>query len=56
LAPGLLLDATAREAMVIDAEVAEPLGTALAGLVLQRYDEAVRNARRSAVGTAPRGR
>ena len=29
------------EAMAIDAEVAGPLGTALAGLVLQRYDEAL---------------
>jgi hypothetical protein len=27
--------------MLIDAEVAQPLGTALAGLVLQRYDEAL---------------
>jgi sirohydrochlorin ferrochelatase len=41
LAPGLLLDATAKQAMLIDAEVAQPLGTALAGLVLQRYDEAL---------------
>ncbi len=41
LAPGLLLDATAKQAMSIDAEVAQPLGTALAGLVLQRYDEAL---------------
>jgi sirohydrochlorin ferrochelatase len=41
LAPGLLLDATAREALELDAEIAEPLGTALAGLVLQRYDEAL---------------
>ena len=40
LAPGLLLDATARQAMDLDMEVAEPLGTALAGLVLRRYDEA----------------
>ena len=45
LAPGLLLDATARQAMAIDMEVAEPLGTALAGLVLQRYDEALALAR-----------
>jgi sirohydrochlorin ferrochelatase len=45
LAPGLLLDATARAAMDIDAEVAEPLGTALAGLVLRRYDEALTPAR-----------
>lgn len=45
LAPGLLLDATARAAMAIDAEVAEPLGTALAGLVLRRYDEALTPAR-----------
>jgi sirohydrochlorin ferrochelatase len=41
LAPGLLLDGAAKTAMEIDAEVAEPLGTALAGLVLQRYDEAL---------------
>jgi len=41
LAPGLLLDATAKAAMAIDAEVAEPLGTALAELVLRRYDEAL---------------
>jgi len=40
LAPGLLLDAVARAATAIDAEVALPLGTALAGLVLRRYDEA----------------
>jgi len=45
LAPGLLLDATARQAMAIDAEVAEPLGTSLAGLVLRRYDEALAVAR-----------
>jgi sirohydrochlorin ferrochelatase len=45
LAPGLLLDAAARAAMNIDAEVAEPLGTALAGLVLRRYDEALTPAR-----------
>lgn len=41
LAPGLLLDATARNALAVDAEVAQPLGIALAGLVLQRYDEAL---------------
>jgi sirohydrochlorin ferrochelatase len=45
LAPGLLLDATARDAMAIDAEIAEPLGTAMAGLILQRYDEALAMAR-----------
>lgn len=45
LAPGLLLDAIARKAMELDMEVAEPLGTALAGLVLQRYDEALALAR-----------
>lgn len=49
LAPGLLLDATARQAMLIDAEVAQPLGTALAGLVLQRYDEALAEVRTSSV-------
>ena len=41
LAPGLLLDAIAAKARQIDAEVALPLGTALADLVLRRYDEAV---------------
>ena len=41
LAPGLLLDAIAGHASAIDAEVAQPLGTALAELVLQRYDEAL---------------
>lgn len=46
LAPGLLLDATARAALALDAEVAEPLGAALAALVLQRYDEALVVARR----------
>ena len=45
LAPGLLLDTTARQAMELDMEVAEPLGTALAGLVLRRYDEALALAR-----------
>ena len=45
LAPGLLLDAIARQAMALDMEVAEPLGTALAGLVLQRYDEELALAR-----------
>ena len=45
LAPGLLLDATARQATAIDAEVAAPLGTALAGLILRRYDEALAVAR-----------
>ena len=45
LAPGLLLDVAARQAMAMDAEVAEPLGNALAGLVLQRYDEALELAR-----------
>jgi len=40
LAPGLLLDSVRREALAIDAEVAQPLGSALAELVLQRYDEA----------------
>lgn len=41
LAPGLLLDGIGRQALAMDAEVALPLGTALAGLVLQRYDEAL---------------
>ena len=41
VAPGLLLDAVAQQAMAIDAKVAQPLGTALAELVLQRYDEAL---------------
>ena len=40
LAPGLLLDAVGRQALAIDAEVAQPLGASLAGLVLRRYDEA----------------
>ncbi len=40
LAPGLLLDGIAQQAEMMDAKVAEPLGTALAGLVLRRYDEA----------------
>ena len=39
--PGLLLDATATQAMAMDTEVAEPLGTALAELILQRYGEAL---------------
>ncbi len=37
LAPGLLLDQVAAEAAAIGAEVAQPLGTALAELVLLRY-------------------
>ncbi len=41
LAPGLLLDATAAKAVDMEAEVAQPLGTSLAELVLQRYDEAL---------------
>lgn len=41
LAPGLLLDQIAREAAAIGAEVAHPLGTALAELVLLRYLEAL---------------
>ena len=41
LAPGLLLDQIAREALTIGAEVALPLGTALAELVLLRYLEAL---------------
>lgn len=41
LAPGLLLDAIAAKASDVGSLVAAPLGTALAGLVLQRYDEAV---------------
>ena len=41
LAPGLLLDQVARQAQAIEAEVALPLGTALAELVLQRYLEAL---------------
>ena len=40
LAPGLLLDGIAEQAALMDATVARPLGTALAPLVLQRYDEA----------------
>lgn len=41
LAPGLLLDAIAAKASDVGSLVAAPLGTALVGLVLQRYDEAV---------------
>jgi len=41
LAPGLLLDQITREAGTIGAEVAAPLGVALAELVLQRYLEAL---------------
>ena len=41
LAPGLLLDAVTDTATSIDAKVAQPLGTTLAELVLQRYDEAL---------------
>lgn len=41
LAPGLLLDQIGREAVTIGAEVAQPLGTGLAELVLQRYLEAL---------------
>lgn len=41
LAPGLLLDQIAGEALTIGAEVAAPLGAALAELVLQRYLEAL---------------
>jgi sirohydrochlorin cobaltochelatase len=40
VAPGLLLDGIAEQAALMDATVAPPLGTALAGLVLRRYDEA----------------
>ena len=40
LAPGLLLDGIAEQAALMDATVARPLGTALAPLVLRRYDEA----------------
>ena len=39
LAPGLLLDATASQARALGAEVAQPLGTSLAELILQRYCE-----------------
>lgn len=41
LAPGLLLDQISREAAAIGAEVALPLGAALADLVLLRYLEAL---------------
>lgn len=40
LAPGLLLDAIAEQAESMDAKIAHPLGTSLAGLVLRRYDAA----------------
>ena len=39
LAPGLLLDQVTGEAYTMGAQVASPLGTALAELVLQRYLE-----------------
>jgi sirohydrochlorin cobaltochelatase len=39
VAPGLLLEVIARQAVGYDAPVAAPLGTELAALVLQRYDE-----------------
>ncbi len=39
VAPGLLLDAIAEQALALDAEIAQPLGISLAELVLQRYDE-----------------
>ena len=45
LAPGLLLDQVARAALDCGAEVASPLGTALAELVLLRYLEALAGAR-----------
>lgn len=41
LAPGLLLDQIAQKARAVDAEVALPLGTALAELVVQRYLQAL---------------
>lgn len=41
LAPGLLLDGITRSALEIGAEVAAPLGTALAELVLLRYAQAL---------------
>ncbi len=41
LTPGLLLDAAIAKALAMEAEVAQPLGTSLAELVLQRYDEAL---------------
>jgi sirohydrochlorin ferrochelatase len=42
-APGLLLSAIARDAAQFDAPVAAPLGTALAPLVLARYDDVARS-------------
>lgn len=41
LAPGLLLDQVAADPAARGVTVAAPLGDALAGLVLQRYDEAL---------------
>jgi sirohydrochlorin ferrochelatase len=41
VAPGLLLDAVEEQALALDAEIAQPLGSSLAEVVLQRYDEAL---------------
>ncbi len=41
VAPGLLLDGIAEQALALNCEIAKPLGTSLAELVLQRYDEAL---------------
>ena len=41
LAPGLLLNAVRTAADRLGVVVAAPLGTLLAGLVLERYDQAV---------------
>ncbi len=41
VAPGLLLDGIAEQALSLNYEIAQPLGTSLAELVLQRYDEAL---------------
>jgi sirohydrochlorin ferrochelatase len=42
LAPGLLLDRVSRRAADLGVWVTAPLGPSLAQLVLQRYDDAVR--------------
>ena len=42
LAPGLLLDQVGRRAAALGVTVTEPLGTAMAQLVLERYDAALR--------------
>lgn len=40
LAPGLLLDQVARQAIDLEPEIAEPLGVTMAEVVLRRYEQA----------------